>query len=174
MKKVGKLWCQGLFYNKFAGPGLQLYQKRYSSTGVFLWILWNSQACYCIKKGILTQVFSCEFYEICKNTFLTERLRATASGVTSNNRFPFNNCIYYLSAKGKISYIFLLAIICYRKDKVYFKVGIFFLLRCFFFSCNFFLYNFSVLIRCCVHISIVGLNSLNWIESYRHISLRRA
>ena len=35
-------------------------------------------------------------------------------------------------------------------------------------------YNFSVLIRCSVHISIIGLNSLNWIESYRHISLRRA
>ena len=24
------------------------------------------------QKEILTQVFSCEFYEICKNTFLTE------------------------------------------------------------------------------------------------------
>ena len=108
-KFIGKHLCQSLFYNKVADPGLQLYQKRDSSTCVFLWILWNSQACYFIKKGILTQVFSCEFYEICKNTFLTEHLRATASGVISNNRFPF--------------IAFLLAIISYRKDKVYFKIS---------------------------------------------------
>ena len=32
-----------------------------------------------IKKESLAQVFSCEFYEISKNTFFTEHLRTTAS-----------------------------------------------------------------------------------------------
>ena len=166
-KFIGKHLCQSLFYNKVADPGLQLYQKRDSSTCVFLWILWNSQACYFIKKGILTQVFSCEFYEICKNTFLTEHLRATASGVISNNRFPFNNFVFIICLQ-KQNMSFLIAIIScmsftsYRKDKVYFKVGIFFVMCCFF-----------LLIRCCVHISEIELNSLNWIESNGDISLRR-
>ena len=98
--------------------------KKDSSTGVFLWILWNSQACYFIKKGTLTKVFSCEFYEICKNNFLTEHLRATASGVISNNRFPFNNFVFIICPQKKIFRIaFLLAIISYRKDKVYFKIS---------------------------------------------------
>ena len=38
---------------------------------------WN--ACNCIKKETLAQVFSCEFYEISKNTFFTEHLRTIAS-----------------------------------------------------------------------------------------------
>ena len=33
-----------------------------------------------IKKEVLTQVFSCKFCEIFKNTFFKEHLRATASG----------------------------------------------------------------------------------------------
>ena len=36
-------------------------------------------ACNFIKKETLTQVFSCEFCEISKNTFFTEHLRTTAS-----------------------------------------------------------------------------------------------
>ena len=36
-------------------------------------------ACNFIKKGTLTQVFSCEFCEIFKNTFSAEHLRTTAS-----------------------------------------------------------------------------------------------
>ena len=35
-----------------------------------------------IKKETLTQVFTCEFCEISKNTFLTEHLRTTASILT--------------------------------------------------------------------------------------------
>ena len=38
-KLAGKHLCQSLFFNKAAG--LQLYWKRDSGTGVFLWILWN-------------------------------------------------------------------------------------------------------------------------------------
>ena len=43
----------------------------------------NSQdnTCNFIKKGILTRVFSCEFFEISKNTFVTENLRTTASRI---------------------------------------------------------------------------------------------
>ena len=37
------------------------------------------QACNFIKKETVTQVFSCEFCEIFKNTFFREQLRATAS-----------------------------------------------------------------------------------------------
>ena len=37
------------------------------------------QACNFIKKETLAQVFSCEFYEIFKNTFFTELPRTTAS-----------------------------------------------------------------------------------------------
>ena len=38
-------------------------------------------ACNFIKKETAAQVFSCEFYEISKNTFLTEHLWATASAM---------------------------------------------------------------------------------------------
>ena len=37
------------------------------------------EACNFIKEETLTQVFSCEFCEIFKNTFFTEHLWATAS-----------------------------------------------------------------------------------------------
>ena len=39
------------------------------------------QACNFIKKETLTQVFSCEFCEICKDTFSTEHLVTTASEI---------------------------------------------------------------------------------------------
>ena len=37
--------------------------------------------CFC-DSGFCVQVFSCEFYEIFKNTFFTEHLRTTASALT--------------------------------------------------------------------------------------------
>ena len=45
------------------------YNERY-----FLEISQNSQACNFIKKETLAQVFSCEFCEISKKAFFTERL----------------------------------------------------------------------------------------------------
>ena len=65
--------------------------KRCSAKNVFLEISQNSQenfcasvsfliklqACNFIKKETLAQVFSCEFYEISKNTFFTEHLWTT-------------------------------------------------------------------------------------------------
>ena len=38
---TGKHICWSLFFNKVAGLGLQLYQKRDSNTGVFMWNLLN-------------------------------------------------------------------------------------------------------------------------------------
>ena len=39
----------------------------------------QAEACNTVKKETLAQVFSCEFCEISKNTFLTEHLRVNAS-----------------------------------------------------------------------------------------------
>ena len=39
----------------------------------------QAKGCNFIKKEYLAQVFSCEFCEISKNTFITEHLQATAS-----------------------------------------------------------------------------------------------
>ena len=44
------------------------------------------QACNFVKNEAVAQVFSCEFCEISKNTFLTEHLQATASVA-----FPFSS-----------------------------------------------------------------------------------
>ena len=44
-------------------------------------VLRKAEACNVIKKETLAQVFSCEFCEISKNTFFTEKLRATTSVV---------------------------------------------------------------------------------------------
>ena len=56
VKFTGKHLHQGLFFNKVAGG-----------------------ACNFIKKETQAQVFSCEFCEIFKNTFLTDHLWITAS-----------------------------------------------------------------------------------------------
>ena len=43
------------------------------------------QVCNLIKKESVAQVFSCEFWEISKNTFFTEHLRTTASESSSES-----------------------------------------------------------------------------------------
>ena len=43
------------------------------------------QACNCIEKETLAQMFSCEFCEISKNNFFTEHLWATVSGCIKIN-----------------------------------------------------------------------------------------
>ena len=57
-KFTGKHLCQSLFLNKIVG---------------------QSPVCNPIKKKTMTQVFSCEFCEIFKNTFFKENLWITAS-----------------------------------------------------------------------------------------------
>ena len=48
---------------------------------VSLLIKFLAEACSFIKKKTQAQMFSCEFWEISKNTFFTEHLWATASEV---------------------------------------------------------------------------------------------
>ena len=50
----------------------------------------QKEACSFIKNEILAQVFSYEFCEIFKNTFLTELARTTASG-----GLHLNECIWH-------------------------------------------------------------------------------
>ena len=57
-KFTGKHLCQSLIFNKVRPEAWNFIKKR------------------------LAQVFSCEFCKICKNTFFTEHLRATASAVS--------------------------------------------------------------------------------------------
>ena len=60
-KSRGKHLCQSLFFNKFASL--------------------RPKACNFIKKETLAQVFSCEFYEISKNTFFYRTPLVAASAV---------------------------------------------------------------------------------------------
>ena len=139
------------------------------------------EVCNFIKKETQKQVLSCEwFYKICKTTFLTEHLLATASGVVFNNRFPFNNFGFMISKANNL-YILekinsvaklvnaLIMLIKFIPEAT--KISSFVSVLFFSLAKK---YNFSVSIRCCVHISIIGLNSINWIESYRLKSFRKA
>ena len=78
-----------LYVERFLlGVSLEVVVQRYSVKKVFFKISQNSQentcvrisfsiklqACYFIEKETLTQVFSCEFCEILKNTFFIEHL----------------------------------------------------------------------------------------------------
>ena len=47
------------------------------------------EACNFIKKETLAQVFSCEFYEISKNTFLAEHLWTTVFVIRIKTNFSF-------------------------------------------------------------------------------------
>ena len=71
-KFTGKHLCLRLFFNKVAG-------------------LWP-EACNLIEKESLTQMFSCEFWKISRNTFFTEHLWTTAS--ESIKTFTY---LYYLA-----------------------------------------------------------------------------
>ena len=71
------------------------------------------QACNFIKKEALTQVFSCEFYEILKNIFFTEQVRTTASvlwkrfyRVSLANALT-NHCAVVLGRLGFIQFPFM-------------------------------------------------------------------
>ena len=43
-------------------------------------IIFHASGLHFCKKETLAQAFSCEFCEICKNTFFAKHFRATASG----------------------------------------------------------------------------------------------
>ena len=73
-KFTGKHLCQSLFFNKFA------------------------VLCNVTKKETLVQVFSCEFCEISKNAFFTERLWTTASekGTHTNESMMLKMCYLHI------------------------------------------------------------------------------
>ena len=75
-KTPGKHLCQGLFFNKVAGLRP-------------------------LKKEAMVQVFSCEFCESFKNTFLTEHLRVVASASLSSETANKNLIIAPLKLQEK-------------------------------------------------------------------------
>ena len=80
---TGKHLCQSLFFNIFsfliAASGLQFY----------------------FKKETLTQVFSCEFYRISKNTFFTEHLWRTVITASSD---PLEPLFHYYVGENNVSW----------------------------------------------------------------------
>ena len=64
---------------------ISLYSQENTFVRVSFLINLKAKACNFIEKGTVGQIFSCEFWEISKNAFFTERLRVTAS-VTSWDR----------------------------------------------------------------------------------------
>ena len=50
----------------------------------------RAEACNLIKKEALAHVFSCEFCEIFKNTFLQKNIRTTASAVSTFDNYPIS------------------------------------------------------------------------------------
>ena len=75
---------------------IKISQNSQENTRVGVSFLIKLQAAYnFIKKETLTQVFSCEFCEIFKNTILTEHLPATAS----------SNSLFLLCSKKIILYV---------------------------------------------------------------------
>ena len=75
-KIVGKHLCQSLFFKKVAGL----------------------RPATLLKNETLAQVFSCEFCEISKNTFFTERLWTTVSAYRFRKVVLFDNTVnvFYL------------------------------------------------------------------------------
>ena len=99
---------------------------RLKSPGIwrFLFEFWEEKKF--VKKSSLAQVFSCEFCEISKNTFLTEHLWATASRIDTETYLNTNEAYkallerflvlydkyFPLSLKCKISVIWLIETVC--------------------------------------------------------------
>ena len=68
-----------LFYKKGVLRNFARFTEKHLCQSLFLLKFIRPQACNFIKKETLTQVFSCEFCEIFKNSLFTEHLQATAS-----------------------------------------------------------------------------------------------
>ena len=75
--------------------------------------LWGLQIY--LKKETQTQVFSCEFYEIFKDTFFTEHLRVTASDF-----LPYDKVLSIRQLVGRYYYIvFMVPVNAYSKSKLF-------------------------------------------------------
>ena len=75
---------------------LEISQNSHEKTCTRVSFLMKLQflACNFIKKETVAQVFSCEFYEISKNTIFTEHLWATASTKCYFHRKFLNDDVY--------------------------------------------------------------------------------
>ena len=71
-------FCKKLFLERYSQNSEEKTCGRYS-----ILIKLHSHGC---KKETLAQVFSFKFSKICKNTFFTEQLRTTASGLLFRSR----------------------------------------------------------------------------------------
>ena len=68
-----------MFCEKDILEDLTKFTVKHLCQSLFVNIKFQCDACNFIKKEALTQVFSCEFYELFKNTFFIENLWAAAS-----------------------------------------------------------------------------------------------
>ena len=81
--KKGVLWN----FTKHLWKHLRKHLRKHLCQSLFF-----NKACNFIKKETLTQVFSCEFCEISKNTFFTEHLWTTASKQIKLSILNRSNC----------------------------------------------------------------------------------
>ena len=104
-KFTGKHLYQSLFLDKVAGlcARASFLMKLPVEASNFIKKETRTETCNFIKKQTLAKVFSCEFYEIFKNTFFTEHLPVTAPGaINVHGNF---NCFYM------VFYMFFMAIL---------------------------------------------------------------
>ena len=98
---------RGVPYKKEFLKILQNSQENTCVRVTFL-IKLHAEACNFIKKETMAQVFSCEFYEIFKNTSFTEHLRPTTSGHIFYFCRSYMSAIFILIVKIRFSTIDLL------------------------------------------------------------------
>ena len=91
---------------------LQLYQKRYSSTGVSWWILRNFLACNFIKNETPAQVFPWDIWKMLKKTYFVDHLWTAVS-----NAWFFYNFYYSLKWNNiKVKYMYPFNVFSESKD----------------------------------------------------------
>ena len=112
---IGKKQKQGCSIKKGFLKALAKFTGKHLCRVSFLIKL---QACYFIKKEALARVFSCEFCEIFKNMFFTERLWTTASKETLFiiKLFVFS-LVFYQIYESSVSTSYLIFLCYYRDNK---------------------------------------------------------
>ena len=99
---------------------LQLYQKRYSSTGVSWWILRNFLACNFIKNETPAQVFPWDIWKMLKKTYFVDHLWTAVS-----NAWFFYNFYYSLKWNNiKVKYMYPFNVFSESKDNNYYYIDI--------------------------------------------------
>ena len=89
------VWCKKMF--------VEIWQNSQENTCARASFLIKLQAYNFIKKETLTQVFSCEFCKIFKNTYFTEHLWTTASKVFSLSKNINTLILFIVSWKNQFA-----------------------------------------------------------------------